>query len=117
MNYFSYLQQLSPAKAIGKKRRGRPPKNSPRFIKKSKQASAATTATGPTLTTLSSATPSSVPTVATTKTKRVLFSESLEADKHPAAVPAKKTESQEPATLEGKRNIDDLRILFKEWIR
>ncbi len=109
MNQKSAVSSPPPLTALttttGKKR-GRPSKNSPRFIKKSVKSSSST----PVL--ASSSNPSSV-----ISAKRSLFdTEEPEREEDPEVKvdpPAEKPK----ASLNGKRSIQDLRLMFREWVR
>ena len=86
----------SPAKVQGRKR-GRPPKNSPRFIKNSKKTTVVVPKTP-------------------TKVRKNLFVEEIEEEVENEETVDILPNEKSKATLDGKRNIEDLRKLFRAWI-
>ena len=103
--FFSTFQveASSPTKVVGK-RRGRPPKNSPRFIKKSTKTLKVSPKTPP-------------------KAQKSLFDEKMadqdsnSNDIFGAQEEKVALEVAKVATLDGRRSIEELRPLFRAWIR
>ena len=101
------VEASSPTKVLGK-RRGRPPKNSPRFIKKSTKTLKVSPKTPP-------------------KAQKSLFDEKMAdqdsnsndifgAQEEKVALEVA-LEVAKVATLDGRRSIEELRPLFRAWIR